>query len=271
MHRADGGFFQRFKSLDAERRVPRGKILAAVSGGADSVAMLHALWRLRRETKREVVVAHVQHNLRGRESERNERFVETLSERLHLKFMSRSVSVRDFARRGKMGIEESARVLRYRALGDMARASGARTIAVAHNANDQAETLLLNILRGTGIPGLCGMRVRRPLKDVTGRARDARVALYRPMLAFSRDEIMAYVRSQNLKFFQDRSNRSLVHRRNWVRRKLIPLMETVQPRIVRNLVLLSTYAQSERLDGDSVKRYDLSSQRHHEETTTHRH
>ncbi len=256
MHRADGGFFQRFRSQDILKKVPPGKILAAVSGGTDSVAMLHAFWRLRRERKWDMTVAHVQHNLRGRESQKNERFVETIARLLHLKFVTRSVQVRSFAKRRRLSIEAAARALRYEALGDMARESGARSVLVAHNANDQAETLLLNLLRGTGIGGLCGMLLRRPLKDITGRTRDARISLFRPLLAFSRPEIAAYAKSQRLRFFEDTSNRSLIHRRNWVRLKLIPLMERVQPRIVQNLALLSSYAQSHRLDGADVIRYD---------------
>ncbi len=256
MHRADGGFFQTFKSQDILGRIPAGKLLAAVSGGTDSIALLHGIWRLRKERKWDITVAHVQHNLRGRESRQNEKFVETIARQLHLNYASRSVQVRSFAKQHKFGIEAAARILRYQALGDLARETGARSVLVAHNANDQAETLLLNLLRGTGIGGLCGMRLRRSLKDITGRARDARISLFRPLLVFSRPQIAAYVKSQRLKFFQDRSNRSLIHRRNWVRHKLIPLMEKAQPRIVHNLALLSSYAQSERLDGRGVIRYD---------------
>ncbi len=257
MYRADGGFFQQFKNQKILSRIPAGKVIVAVSGGADSVALLHCLWRMQKEKKWELVVAHVQHNLRGAESAKNERFVESYARKLYLNFRVRSIKVKDFSKENKMGIEEAGRSLRYRALGEFARELGARSIAVAHNANDQAETLLLNLLRGAGPNGLCGMRPARSLVEVTGNRADEATVLVRPLLRFSKKKILAYLRSQKLGCSPDKSNRSLIYRRNWVRHKLIPLMEKVQPKTVQNLVQLSLYMQRAQLDGDGVFRYDL--------------
>lgn len=210
------------------------------------MALLHVLWRLSRERHWEIHVAHVQHGMRGSSSLRDQSFVETVSGRLQLKCHVETVPVRAYAKAHRTGLEESARTLRYIALSRVARRIGSRYLACAHNANDQAETVLLHILRGTGLDGLCGIWPCRPLAEITGHLRDRRIQLVRPLLEFSRKDVLFYLHSQGLSFRRDASNFSLEFRRNWVRRKLIPMMEKVQPQAVRNLGQISLYMRAER-------------------------
>lgn len=246
MHRADQGFFQKFRASETVREIRAPRILAAVSGGADSVAMLHCLWRLAREKRWDVRVAHIQHGLRGRASLQDQAFVESFAEKLHLKFHVEKIPVKAFAKQNKLGLEEAGRMLRYRALSSLAKRLSAPVIAVAHNANDQAETVLINILRGTGLDGLSGILPRRALSEITGSRRDQELELVRPFLGFTRREILAYLRSQKLAYRKDSTNDSLEFTRNWVRHKLLPLMEKAQPRIHQNLGRLSLYSRAER-------------------------
>lgn len=246
MHRADQGFFQKLRCSETVRDIRASRILAAVSGGADSIAMLHCLWRLAREKHWDVHVAHLQHGLRGRASLKDQAFVESFAEKLHLKFHMEKIPVRAFAKLNKLGIEEAGRTLRYRALSALAKRIGAPVIAVAHNANDQAETVLINILRGTGLDGLAGILPRRALSEITGSGRDQTLELIRPFLGFTRKEILVYLHSQKLTYRKDATNDSLEFTRNWVRHKLLPMMEKVQPRIHQNLSRLSLYSRTER-------------------------
>ena len=238
--------FQEFKSLEVLNRIPAGTLLVAVSGGADSVALLQLVKRESALRGWKPCAAHVQHGLRGRESLRDQRFVEGLARSWGLPCSVRKIPVRTHARNRRLGLEEAARTLRYRALADEARRKGARAILVAHQADDQAETFLLNLMRGAGADGLSGMPPWRPLSDVTGRKADSGLLLVRPLLDFSREDILAYLRSQRLGFRSDRSNRSLEHRRNWVRLRLLPLMRDKQPQIARKIADCARLLRQER-------------------------
>lgn len=240
MHRDDGGFFQRFRGQKLLNRIPKGRMLLAVSGGADSIALLHCFWRLAREKKWNLIVTHIQHHLRAAESLRDQNFVKSFSKKLGVPCIVRSIHPPKGAR-----VEESSRILRYKKLAQIAKEVHAKTILTAHNSNDQAETFFLNLLRGTGTKGLCGILPLRSLDQVTGNKNHRSILLVRSLLSFERSEILSYLHSQKIKFCKDSSNDLLQYRRNWVRHKMIPLIQKVQPKILRRISNLTTIFQDE--------------------------
>jgi tRNA(Ile)-lysidine synthase len=197
-------------------------IIVAVSGGVDSVTLLHLLSRLERKHGLRLIVAHFNHQLRGKESERDEVFVKGLAGRYGYPFAVGRGDTAAFSRKRKISIQEAARELRYRFLAGVLKQHGASEIATAHNANDNAETILLNLCRGTGISGLSGIPVRRP-----------ELHLIRPLLFATRPEIEAYAKLNGLKYRTDSSNRKLHYKRNIIRKKVLPLLaESLNPDVV---------------------------------------
>jgi tRNA(Ile)-lysidine synthase len=169
-----------------------GRIVAAVSGGADSTALLVALAELR-DGALEVVCAHVNHRLRGSESDADEAFVRDLCARLDVQVQVADGTLDDVAVRAR-GIEAAAREVRYRRLGEIRDRTGARLVATAHQKNDQAETVLMRLLAGSGIAGLRGIH---PFRDD---------GFIRPLLNVSRSDIDAFLRERNIRPRHDRSN-----------------------------------------------------------------
>ncbi|MDO4475520.1 MAG: tRNA lysidine(34) synthetase TilS [Lachnospiraceae bacterium] len=209
---------------------PGMKVLAGVSGGADSVCLLLVLQHLAERLGFELAVLHVEHGLRGEESLEDARFVQELSRKLGLACRVCHVDVRGLCRQQHLGEEEAARILRHRALEEAAREQGAQVIALAHHRDDQAETVLMNILRGSGLKGLEGMRPKR------GR-------LIRPLLCVGREQIEAYLLATGQAWRTDGSNLSLDYTRNRIRREILPLLaESVNARAAEHLVALSDQA-----------------------------
>jgi tRNA(Ile)-lysidine synthase len=186
--------------------------LAAVSGGPDSVALLHSLRGLPFQT----VVGHVDHGLRP-SSIKDAAFVRTLAERWDFDFLLEQVPVRTQAAKQKQGIEETARELRYKSLLTMARKKRCQAILTGHHREDQAETVLFNFLRGSGPLGLAGMPAARPL------AKDGPL-LIRPLLTVSREAIRRALQAHRLTFRTDPTNRSLAYSRNRIRHETLPLL-----------------------------------------------
>ena len=183
------------------------KVLVCVSGGADSIA----LWDVLQRGGYECVVAHCNFHLRGDESKRDEEFVRGLSERVLVKHFD----TERYAKERGLSIEMAARELRYQWFAEVAKAEGCKAIAVAHHQNDQAETVLLNLKRGTGIRGLCGMRA----KSTNPYGGD--VSVIRPLLCTTRDYIEHYLRDiRGLAWVDDSTNSDTKLRRNAVREQL---------------------------------------------------
>lgn len=205
--------------------LPRGShVLCAVSGGADSVCLLHWLCRLRGELDLTVTAAHYNHQLRGAESRRDEEFVrsflQTCCPNVPLVVGRGDVSAR--AGQNGTGIEETAREMRYAFLQKTARQVGADVIATAHNADDNAETVLLHLLRGSGLRGLTGIPPRRD-------------NIVRPLLTTRRRNIEEYLQIYGLPHVEDSSNADQCFARNRVRHQLLPLLEELQPQAVSHL------------------------------------
>ena len=197
------------------------RVLVCVSGGADSVALLDVLQR----GGYECVVAHCNFHLRGEESDRDERFVrEVIGERLKAK--GEKLWVKDFdtvgyAQEKGISIEMAARELRYRWFAEVAAETGCKAIAVAHHQNDQAETVLLNLKRGTGIRGLCGMRAKSHLGARSQEPRVKTIPIIRPLLCTTRDYIEHYLRDiRKIDWVDDSTNTDISIKRNAIREQL---------------------------------------------------
>lgn len=210
------------RSIDNVTRelIPSGsRVLCAVSGGADSICLLHLL------SQREDVsltAAHFNHQLRGAESDRDEAFVRDLCRGWGIPLTVGRGDVRAWATREKCSLEEAGRTLRYTFLFRAAEAEDCSLVATAHNAEDNAETLLLHLLRGSGLAGIAG---------ITPQTHN----LVRPLLTTSRREIEAYLAGHHIPHMEDSTNADDAYTRNRVRHQLIPLLEEMNPGFVRRL------------------------------------
>jgi tRNA(Ile)-lysidine synthase len=195
------------------------KILLAVSGGADSTTLLYVMHALKAEgiLSAELLCAHINHQLRGVEAERDEDFVIAQAGELNVSVTTKHVDVRSFAHKNKLSIETAARKLRIEALVDIAKANDCRWVTTAHQKNDNAETVLHRLLRGTGFRGLGGIR---PVQTF-----DNDIEFVRPLLCVGRDEIVEYLKERNLKWQTDRTNYDCTYRRNYIRHRLIPVLQ----------------------------------------------
>lgn len=198
--------------------LPEGteSVLCAVSGGADSVCMLHAVLAYARARNIRVCAAHYDHGIRGEESVRDARFVASLCERLGVELASERGDVPRYAKENRLGMEEAARQARYAFLERAADTLGCRLIATAHNADDNAETMIFNLTRGSGAKGLCGIPVRR------GR-------LVRPLLSVTREEIEQYLAENGLEHVEDSTNASDDYSRNLIRHAVMPRLREINP------------------------------------------
>lgn len=202
-----------------------GPALVAVSGGRDSVALLHLLLEAGR---RQLVVCHLNHGLRGRNSEGDAAFVRELAASLDLPLEEGSADVRSEAR--GISLETAARDARYRFLAEVAARRGVYDVFLGHHADDQVETLLWNLFRGAGRAGLGGMAPlsEREVALPDGSVSSAiRLRLHRPMLGIWREEIDAYIHAKGLAYREDESNKTLDHTRNKIRLDLLPHMTSL--------------------------------------------
>jgi tRNA(Ile)-lysidine synthase len=223
--------FESIKSLGAANQ----RVVAAVSGGPDSTALVLGLAALRDEKELEVSAAHANHALRGADSDGDEQFVRELCRRLNVPLVCRRLPVAiDSAERDE-GIEATARELRQQFFADAAGELGASFVATAHTADDQAETVLHRIVRGTGLAGLAGIPASRPL--------DRNVRLIRPLLGMRRADVLEYLAAAGQDAREDRSNRDLAFTRNRLRHELIPyLAQHFNPQITPALARLAAMA-----------------------------
>jgi tRNA(Ile)-lysidine synthase len=207
-------------------------VLVAISGGADSTALLHALWHLRARLRTQLSAGHVHHGLRGEEADADARHAAAFAASLGVPYVEKRVEAAVYAREHRLSLEAAAREVRYASLEEAADEMRATCIATGHTADDQAETVLLNIIRGAGPAGLSGMppmrgRVIRPLIDVTHA------------------EVEEYCREEGLEYRVDRSNLDPRFRRNRVRLEVIPLLKQLQPNVVSALCRLADVMHGE--------------------------
>lgn len=196
----------------------KGKILVGVSGGRDSVALLDILIKLGYQC----IVAHCNFHLRGEESDRDEKFVQQLSFNLNIPYYSVDFDTVNYAKQKNISIEMAARELRYSWFTSLAEKINAQAIAIAHHADDNVETLLMHLVRGTGLKGLTGISPKNGL-------------IVRPLLCCSRNEINEYIKNNNLSFIEDSTNQSVDFQRNKIRLQVIPLLEEINPSVKKVL------------------------------------
>lgn len=199
-----------------------GGILVAVSGGADSVAMLHVLNDLRGEFDLHLEVAHVQHGIRGKAAQEDADFVGGLAKWLGLAFHLSEVDLPRLRRQaGNGNLEEMGRLVRYRYFAEVAHRRRLSAVATAHTLNDQAETFLMRLLRGSGRQGLSSMAPVRALAGIS-HENSKDLLLIRPLLRASREEIVAFLGGRKISYRTDSTNDDLSYLRNWTRLWLMP-------------------------------------------------
>ena len=212
-------------------------VAAAVSGGADSVAMLLLLQHYCRIKKLRLCVFHVDHGLRT-SSDADRRWVEDLAKKMGCEFYWRRAADSDRAGAERPGSEAWARRFRYKCFAQMLEESGADLVATGHTSDDQAETVVIRMLRGCGIAGAGGIRGRRQL-----RVGESKVRLWRPLLKLSRAELVEYLADVGQDWREDETNRSEVFFRNLVRHRIIPLLTQAAPGATQHIAAFASEAQ----------------------------
>ena len=209
-----------------EKIFPVQKIVVAVSGGADSLALADLISRVRQKFKLEICIAHFEHGLRGQESIDDAIFVENFAKSLNVKFFCESGKVADFAAENKISVETAARLLRYEFLAKVRKNLNFDAIALAHHANDQAETVLIRLLRGSTSTGLAAMQFL---------TNSPYGLLIRPLLRFKKSELENYCKQRGIIPHIDSTNFETVATRNRIRLELLPALEKFNPALVETL------------------------------------
>jgi len=227
------------------------RILLAVSGGPDSVCMAHFFTYYGRNNGLDIIMCHLNHGIRGKNADKDADFVKNLGKKLGIKTILCKADTPAFAKKSGLSMEHAARKLRYKTLTDVALKNKCGMIATAHHLDDQAETFILHLIRGTSAAGLAGIPVRRtalqkPRNEERG-TRNSRtpqsnlksVFIIRPLLCLAKKEILGYLKSAGLGYRKDETNDSDKHTRNWIRNRLIPLIEKKQPQFKRHVLEIS--------------------------------
>ena len=219
---------------------PGDSVEVAVSGGADSVALLHLLLELREKLGIILSVVHFNHQLRGKQSDNDEKFVAQLAAKHHLPFHAGHENVAAKAKREKANLEDAGRRARYNFFAQLVEQEKLTKLAVAHTADDQAETVLAHLLRGTGLAGLGGIH------PTSG-------PVVRPLLQIRRADLRAYLESKKQTWREDPTNRDTTKMRARIRKKLLPLLEKqFQPSTVEHLSSLAGFAREDNAYLDSA-------------------
>ncbi|MGC9358429.1 MAG: tRNA lysidine(34) synthetase TilS [Anaerolineae bacterium] len=231
------------------------KVVVGVSGGPDSVTLLDLLHRLARTWDLDLHVAHLHHGIRGTEADRDAEFVTALAKERDLPFTVKRVDLPSIAEKEGLAIEEAARRVRYAFLAQTAQQLGAGVIAVGHHADDQAETVLMHLLRGAGLAGLRGMLPETLFSDYRlllfspfEEAPEGTVpplCLIRPLLGVERERIDAYCEARELRYRFDRSNLDTTYFRNRLRHEVLPYLADINPRISQRLCHLAEVVRAD--------------------------
>lgn len=225
---------------------PQDKIIVGVSGGADSVCLLILLLNIQKRYGLELIVVHVEHGIRGNESLGDALFVKTLAEKQAVSYEEYSYSITECAKEWGMSVEEAGRTARYQAFEEVRKLYQADKIAVAHNQDDNAETLLHHLFRGSGLNGLTGISPKRE-------------AIIRPLLCVSRKEIEDFLRQRGQSFRVDSTNLSKDYTRNKIRLEILPVIERninekVKEQLNQTAIILSEVKEYMKQEGEKAYR-----------------
>ena len=206
--------------LDAQEPV-----LLGLSGGADSSALLVMLAEHAKQVGSRIYAAHLNHGIRGDEADRDEQFCKELCLRVGVEFISKKLDIPAIAASSGESVETAARNARYDFFYEIMKQKGIRILATAHNADDNLETILFNIARGTGLGGLCGIPESRPMGDCV---------VIRPILTMEKKEIISFCKSNGISFVTDSTNADNEYTRNKIRNRIIPILREINPNAVKN-------------------------------------
>lgn len=229
---------QKFKSNIAKNQLfnKKDKLLLAISGGADSVALVYLL----KNSGYTFGLAHCNFKLRGKESDADEAFCKALADKLGVVFYSTQFDTKRYCKDKKISIQMGARELRYNWFNDLIKKNKIKYLLTAHHANDNIETLFINLLRGTGINGLKGIAEK---KD----------SVVRPLLIFSKDELLDYLKKENISFRLDKSNLETKYERNFLRLKIIPKLKKLHPHFETTLINnISNFKEESHIVNDFI-------------------
>lgn len=227
------------------------KIVLGLSGGPDSVCLLHILYRLKEKMNIEVYAAHLNHQIRGLEAQKDALYISQICEDLGITSFVKAINVPEYCKEQGVSLEEGARTLRYEMFEEIKQKTKSNKIAIGHNRNDQAETVLMRIMRGTGLQGLRGIEYIRDNKII------------RPILDIERSEIEAYCEKYELNPRIDKTNLESIYTRNKIRLELIPYMkDNFNPNVIESIVRMTNSLKS---DSDYI---DVEAERSFKEVST---
>lgn len=250
-----GAIRRRVSDALVEHDLAGRRILVALSGGPDSLTLLHALHSARNDCGLTLYGAHLNHKLRGAESDADTEFAMSAFAQIGIPFTCESADVAAYRDKRRLSLEDAARQVRYAFLADAAERHGADAIALGHTADDQAETVLMHIIRGSGLDGIRGMQTlstRRiaAMRDRKGAGKCEKIALFRPLLSTTRAQTHAYCAALGLTPRIDSSNASPEFLRNRIRLELMPLLEQMNPSVQSALLRLARNATQ---DSDYIR------------------
>lgn len=227
------------------------KIVLGLSGGPDSVCLLHILYRLKEKMNIEVYAAHLNHQIRGLEAQKDALYISQICEDLGITSFVKAINVPEYCKEQGVSLEEGARTLRYEMFEEIKQKTKSNKIAIGHNRNDQAETVLMRIMRGTGLQGLRGIEYIRDNKII------------RPILDIERSDIEAYCEKYELNPRIDKTNLESIYTRNKIRLELIPYMkDNFNPNVIESIVRMTNSLKS---DSDYI---DLEAEKSFKEVST---
>lgn len=202
------------------------KVLVGFSGGPDSMALLHILHQLKDKLRIKLFALHVNHQLRKKDADKDEKFCLAVCKKMAVPIQTCKINLRDYAQKSKMSTEEAARSLRYQELLKRSAKMRCTKIALGHNANDNCETVIFHLCRGAGLAGLAGIP-------------PVRTNIIRPLIETDRNDIISYLKTHKLQYCQDLTNIEIGYRRNYIRHKIIPLLLSINPNLVKTILRTS--------------------------------
>lgn len=218
-------------------------ILLGFSGGADSTALLHMLRAYGKETGAPIYAAHVHHGIRGKEADRDESFCRSVAERLGVELFVLHADVPALAKQSGESMETTARRVRYEFFDELMQAHHIPLLVTAHNANDNLETMLFNLIRGSGLGGMCGIPVSRLCEGGS---------LVRPILSMTREEILLYCQEHGLSYVTDSTNTDTDYTRNQIRKELLPPLTAINSAAVEHAAQLAESLRADQLCLESM-------------------